>query len=82
MSHLIHRSVHHAGAVQDRAHTAIPARGLSAGRCHPAHKASFLPLRQELIASVVAHGWSEDRSVQTWKTPQFCSDASACCSSC
>lgn len=35
-----------------------------------------------LIASVVAHGWSEDRSVQTWKTPQFCSDASACCSSC
>ncbi|MBC9220037.1 hypothetical protein IBK40_28615, partial [Escherichia coli] len=25
--------------------------------------------------SVVAHGWSEDRSVQTWKTPQFCSDA-------
>ena len=46
------------------------------------HKASFLPLRQELIASVVAHGWSEDRSVQTWKTPQCCSDASACCSSC
>ena len=39
-------------------------------------------LRQELIASVVAHGWSEDRSVQTWKTPQCCSDASACCSSC
>ncbi len=78
--HLIHQSVHHAGAVQDRAHTPLQRVIYLPGVVIQPTKRRFAASprinRQRCSSRVVRRS-----SVQTWKTPQCCSDASACCSS-
>ncbi len=77
LNDLIHRNVHHAGAVQDRAiqplQRVVYLPGVVIQPTKVVSAASPRINRQRCSSRVV-----RDRSVQTWKTPQCCSDASAC----